>query len=97
MTGHNTNLRSQRQSEDTQLTHREQECLHYASQGFSIKETAVIMRIHPCTVKWHRSNLLSKLGCQTIFRAVRKYDFSSDNSALGALTILTPSRAYGGC
>ena len=47
------------------LTKREQEILHYITQGYSSKEIARRLKISPKTVEFHRANLLKKFDARS--------------------------------
>jgi NarL family two-component system response regulator LiaR len=52
------------------LTQREQEVLAYMVQGLSNPEIAERLTVSPVTVKFHVSNILTKLGCTSRTEAV---------------------------
>jgi DNA-binding CsgD family transcriptional regulator len=52
------------------LTAREGEVLKFAALGFTSAETGARLCLAPATVKWHRGNLIAKLGARNIPHAV---------------------------
>jgi NarL family two-component system response regulator LiaR len=52
------------------LTPREQEVLTLMAKGLSNPEIAERLTVSPVTVKFHVSNILSKLGCASRTEAV---------------------------
>lgn len=56
--------------ETLSLTRREKECLFWACQDKSVKETSSKLFVSPETVKKHRKSLLRKLGCHTMTGAL---------------------------
>lgn len=55
---------------DRKLSKREIYCLLLAAKGFTISETAGLLKIRKTTVVTHRENIFKKLSCNSIAQAV---------------------------
>lgn len=53
-----------------QLSRRERQVLEDASNGFTVRETAMILNVAPSTVKYYRGRLVKKLEADSITHAV---------------------------
>lgn len=60
-------------AQDTYLTKRELQCLHYLALGKKRHEIAQIMSVSPRTIKAHIQNIKSKLNCENQFQLGLKY------------------------
>lgn len=58
---------------DRRLTFQERKCLHLASQGKEVKETANILGLSQRTIKYHRANIIKKLEVPNLIAAVAGY------------------------
>lgn len=63
-------MTGRRTQTDVDLTDRELDCLRLAAAGLTGRETAARLYLSPQTVKFHRSNILRKLGARTTTHAV---------------------------
>lgn len=55
---------------DRRLSFQERKCLHLASQGKEIKETANILGLSQRTIKYYRANIIKKLDVPNLMAAV---------------------------
>ncbi|CAO95998.1 helix-turn-helix transcriptional regulator [Erwinia tasmaniensis] len=65
------NASRSRSENASRFTERENEILYWASVGKTYPETAMILGIKTCTVKFHMSNIVKKLGVANARHAIR--------------------------
>lgn len=56
---------------NSRFTERENEILYWASVGKTYQETGIILGIKTCTIKFHMSNIVKKLGVANARHAIR--------------------------
>jgi DNA-binding NarL/FixJ family response regulator len=54
------------------LSKREKELLVYASNGFSIKQMAVLLKLSPYTIDSHNRNIIKKMEAKNMKEAIAK-------------------------
>lgn len=81
---------------DRRLTFQERKCLYLASQGKEIKETALILGLSQRTIKYHRANIIKKLGVPNFVAAVSRSDLSiiESTNCLPEILMLIPGNIY---
>lgn len=57
---------------DRRLATREMECLYWAAEGKTVKETAIILGVSAVTIHDYRRSILQKLNCSKMAQAVAK-------------------------
>jgi FixJ family two-component response regulator len=70
----NTNVTVQLRSAYDSLTRREQEIMKFVTDGLMNKQIANEIGVSEVTVKFHRGNLMRKMGAKTIAELVRMAD-----------------------